>query len=545
MVRLTVRLYTCIQICLVSGLIWYFQYNANLLLLVIASDSLFQAIDTFSSKFAGSYANSRTGPKDSFGTEPFNIVDKYALYVMSVIIVSVIDLLTWSYLSPVWRIGLLLVTCPDLQQLLFQIAEIEELYLEIKRRQNSLLHNLGCLLTSRIINKLSTVSLGSNPQITRVELLTVSPEYVWRFIKMFMINSLVKIAAQRDQSYTTRALQYLYRRGHLVEIPPDHGSFRVDKDNRQVLKKVISGRQWHYLYDPRVLDHLIDLYNESSADNQLVDSFWTLVDNFNDCLMRFCTIWTVCSFFNNDYLMPFVSIALTGGMALKWNSLLRVACYVAVLTGYTSYFYSAFVSEFSSLLDNSVTHGLVSGLYELTVGADARQLRKLLCYLTHQNSYNLDIIVATSCLIACRVSNELVSSGPKVSTIADRLDRQVSSYVALISLFGCFIFAIRRWQNLFVYLWMVGWGLFSHYHPIHVTCLGVILYLVINLADYKNIPEPLLRLDLYNSYYGLSIQSPQTDTYLVRDEDVVNSYRIASNPDPRSGSENTSDYEFK
>jgi len=540
--RTTWSLYTFGQLMLVWLLVNFFETQKSFFAQIITADSLFLALNFLNGQ-------------DFLTVTDLTIVDKYSYYILISMGCNLMDYLTWSYLTIIWQTLALLSTCPSFQRNFFEVAEIQDIVEWFHQKQKHIIQIVLCYSLSRIINSMTKINLQTDPKISYTELmndiqLTKNSEPLWKFVKIFLVNTLIKILGNQD-SYKMRMLKYFYQRGHVIEIPLNQGSILpTDRElnPKEILKLVVFHRRWHYLYDPRVLNGLIELYQSNHTPYFMANCLEILAD-LRYRSLKFGTIWTICSVLNVYWIFPLISIlseihwetfnyqnwTWTWNWNWTWNlsnwnfhwgtwvfKPLGFACYWLGLTGYLM---SALITEFAPILDNQASNFLLTGIRE--------RWPKWKLYFNHQNQFNSALLKFTGSIIAIyhlpivyefiirvtftsyMVLNYVLEWQLQTQTQA-QMQLQTPTQTQLIMLewifknLGLLGLALKvKYQDptrFWIIKWLIIWGWFSNYHPIHLGCLSLGLYLIINLKNYREAPLIKPNINLYHSYYhaGLS-----------------------------------------
>tara|TARA_R100001163_G_C5064588_1_gene202251 strand:- start:1922 stop:3307 length:1386 start_codon:yes stop_codon:yes gene_type:complete len=403
----------------------------------------------------------------SFPTELSSIspAAKYLLYLILSVVYYFIDVLTWfNYPKNYLYYLFTFITCPLLLDafLQHQIWILEKL----EETQKNILNYLTCVCLSNSLNHICVQCLNSNPRITARELDDVMAmqnlSYIWTFLKILLITTLIKYLESSKYVYG-RILQILYDRGNLIEVPEYQRSMMVNseiKNPKQTISKIISQRKWHYFYDPNVLNLIIKVY-QNTQGSLLQD----IIIRFRTSVLQFFTLWTLYRFIP----IPFIALLFRLRDPYPKNLIIPAIDFALILAYPNKMVLIALFSEFCMYLDNGITRNLI---YQAKIKAP-----ELICLLFHQNKYNV----------------YLALSVPVIWWL-NRLNPYTMAVLPFISKYN------------FIYLYMLIFGFWSNYDIYHLICLVVMLYIKINLFDYRNVPGKNANLNVIKSYWADNIE---------------------------------------
>ena len=403
----------------------------------------------------------------SFPTEPSKMSPyaKYLLYLVLTAFYYSLDILTWNNFPKEYLYYFItFVICPVVMDgfLDNQVWILETLEMS----QKKILNYLTCVCLSSSLNHICVMSLGSNPKITARELDDVMAmqnlNYIWTFLKILLITTLIKYL-ERSKYVYGRILQILYDRGSLIEIPEYQRSMILNSqtaDPRETVSKIVSRRKWHYFYDPNVLNMIIKIYQEQEGS-----VLQEVLARFRTRVLQFFTLWTL----NRFIPIPFLALMFRLRDSYPMNLAIPALDTVLMIVMPNRMFWISLFSEFCTYLDNGLTR---HGLLQIKVRAP-----ELLSLLTHQNKYNLYIGLSV----------------PVVYWM-NRLNPWTLLALPVIARYN------------FIYLYMLAFGYWSQYNPYHLTMLAMLLYVKVNLLDFRNVPGKNANVNVIQSYWGDPIE---------------------------------------
>lgn len=399
----------------------------------------------------------------SFPTEPSRISPyaKYLLYLTLSLGYYFLDLLTWFNYPKIYIYYLItFLTCPII---LDKFLEHQVWILEhLEETQRKILNYLTCVCLSSTLNHICVQSLNSNPRISSRELDDVmgmqNLSYIWTFLKILLITTLIKYLEKSKYVYG-RILQILYDRGSLIQVPQYQRSMILNSqinNPKETISKIVARRKWHYFYDPNVLNLIIKIYQKQ--EGSLLQE---MIARFRTRTLQFFTIWTLHRFIP----IPFLAFLFRLKDPYPNNLIIPLCDLGLVLLCPTKMVLIAFFSEFSYYLNNGLTFHLIRKVKEL--------FPQLIDLLFHHHKYNL----------------YLALSVPVIYTL-----NQLNPYTMLV------LPLIAKYN--FIYLYALTFGYFSNYDPYHLTALISLLYLTVNLLDYRNIPGKNAHVNVIQSYWS-------------------------------------------
>jgi hypothetical protein len=162
--------------------------------------------------------------------------------------------------------------------------------------QRRTLNYICCLFLSNSINYVCINNLHSDPKITEDELddvLTMdNMPYFWMFVKIILVSTLVKYF-KKSNFFLGRVVKMLYDTGNIIDIPANHKSLVINNQNpRETIAKIINKRRWDYLYDPVILNAIIQIYRE--GDSNLLGE---ILFRFRSRTVQVITMWSLSSLF--------------------------------------------------------------------------------------------------------------------------------------------------------------------------------------------------------------------------------------------------------
>jgi len=415
-------------------------------------------------------------------TQKVGGIAKYSFFISISLIYYFLHILTWMNLpSQLLYYLISFISSPGLVELLLRQFPFALDTLEFYRKR--LINYMGCLVLSKIINFICFKNLGQDPHITEEELgrsITAQNKvYFWSFIKIFLLTSLIKYL-EKNGYYYSLIIKILHNWGTLIEVPKYHRSMILDSQTlhpRNTISSIIKRRKWSYFYDPTVLNMLIRIYNEKNGN--FLEEF---IFHFNRSFLQFLTMWTLAFYIP----IPLMSLLfrIPHFNFLKWN-ILFIPSIITILWWYyhRNIIYLSLLSEFGGYLDNPAIRHILRVIWEI-------YLPKGWTILCHYHKYNF----------------YLLASLPIVYVTGSQ-----SNWIYL-----CILPFVAKYN--FIYIWLGILGFFSNYDPYHLATLNIILYLIVNLADYKNISKSFTlngihkinEVEIISSYWpGLKNKNPK------------------------------------
>ena len=387
-------------------------------------------------------------------------MSRYTFYILLSLFYYLVYIFTWGRFPMEYLYFLFSIVSSPV--MITYILESNIWFLEkLEMIKRKVLNYLACVCLSSSINGICRHNLGKDPKVQANELtefvMVQNMNYIWTFLKILLITTLMKYF-EKTNYYSGLLLRYFYETGRIIDIPQYHRSMIIDEQNnnpKDILIKIVNARKWHYLYDPTVLNLIIKIYQEQ--ENSIIKEY---VDKFQTRTLQFFALWTLNTF------IPLPFLAFLFRLREKYPSnLIMPGIDVILICLYPNYvFWISLISEYSYYLNNPLSRHLMKRLN--------KDYMNLFYLLFHKQKYNYYLL--TSIFIIYYTA-------------------QIYP-LALVSL----PFIVK--YN-FVYIWLVMWGIFSNYSFFHLLILNTMLYIIINILDYKNLPKKKINLELIESYY--------------------------------------------
>lgn len=383
------------------------------------------------------------------------------------------------------------------------------LYIKYKKKRDRLLRTIACNITAHACNTMCRDALDCEAYISGKEVDAVFSAYEYRYLyNLVRVVVVVNIVATIDQ--TSRKLgdvvRALYTRGKILDInSPRHGY--VDPhpdtaDSKTKIKRIVLSRRWDLFYNPKILEMLIDLYENGEKGG--VEK-WTreMLKWLQTVTAQFFAVWTLTS------MMPhWMSVAVVTTVIFvcrrprntELASLLMFKVMGVAIYAYTgNEIYAAAVSEITDLLWNRGVHWVCRKLAEKTTRG--------LTILTHDNRFNRYLVFYP--VIAC----------------------------VLYRVLGAYSICVVLLTPYLVHNWIAYWtllGALSGFGAVHMVWLTAVLYLTVNVVNHKTTPRPSIECDMIQSYYiQQTAPAPDLDGFTH----LLAAHAVATPPDPRIDTE--------
>lgn len=230
--------------------------------------------------------------------------EKYFLFGICQIISSIIQIVFWSFNSPVITFInsiLLIFSIPVFYILITSYTYFLKILNKTILHLKKVITYIMSKITANLINKLTESTLNTNPHIHFAELLDYYEDFgnsifkTLSFIKTVTTLSLLYYFKKTDNtlySYIASLIQK-YQTENLISIPI---SKVTNEEKQKKLLDIITKRKWDNFLKPKTVNILFELY-ESNNDNKEVDSFSTkigiIIRNLKINFHRFITIWSI------------------------------------------------------------------------------------------------------------------------------------------------------------------------------------------------------------------------------------------------------------
>jgi hypothetical protein len=353
-----------------------------------------------------------------------------------------------------------------------------------------LARNCVCSASAYVINNIcKSVYGGRTPLVYSDdiydELRGLDPTHYIAFLKKFAVAVLFNYAEK--SLVAGYVVDVLYNYGVIIEVDSvDSVDSVFDKydDSRARVFKILMSRKYALFGTPKVLAAVIDIYR-TNPSGTFMSELRQNIKVVRGAINRFITMYSICSVFTD----PLVGAIGSFGLLMTRNShthtifcddkrWLVLSWSVGAVVGFTTgnVIYGLFISEFFEFILNKLTRHVWGVVLRWCA---------LRLYLLHH--YNL----ATPYICMCGGVLVLIGSSCDwkyfivMSTMTWLSDTY--SWIGFILLF-------------------IGW--LSSYNIVHVTVLGVIIYLGINISKMNEAQKPKLDIKIIKDYYGRESSLP-------------------------------------
>lgn len=451
--------------------------------------SMFMRLFTYdsvcsSTRYILNYLNLYKSPSPS---EPNQIQEdqtiKYLYLTINALVYYSIYILSWNSVNMSYLYELISIISSPIIMHYLQFPELTKKITNMKQEFTTL---VVCKSLSKSLNHICIKNLNIDPKVNWVELKTVmnveNLKYAWIFLKILLITSLINYF-KKVSYYSSVLLKVLYESGNIIEIPDYHKSIIITEksDPKTVLRKIVTNRKWKYLYDPLVLNMILELFQEQEGD--LIKDF---IDSQKRRILKFVSLWSLGEFIP----VPLLSLIFTRDFITPNNPNSNPASNPNSDQNPNTFDFQLFLPLIFPASD------LI--MYVLYPNSTM--------YLALWSAY-MPLILETNLL--SKVYTEILNYTPIIHSILTHkqkynfylcISAPVVYFVAQENLWYLFLLPFIARYN-FIYIWLAIFGYLSNYDLIHLMTLSFILYIIINIYDYQATNWIEIKNKLVQSYY--------------------------------------------
>ncbi len=474
-----------IPIIILLGFITFKQGFSSVLLNSITNDSIFSAIDFIveSTKKNTFVANFIKPFIDNMNVK-FNlpITDRYIYYVLIEIVSNIFSILFWGKYNILVYHLLIFSTCPYILEYIASYTMIHDFLKFINNKIEKLKKHMLLSFFSFSFNHVCLAVINKNPKIKidELKIFYKHPEFtthLTNFLKTVITLLLIQYMESIGSLYTS-LIKMLYNYGVIVDLNVnniDSESYFVDNswyteitDPKEKILKIVEKREWGLIFNSDVLQIILKLYRENKGTS-ILSKIKEKIKYLEFVMGKFFTFYSISVLFNSPYISFILSMMLL--YIEKYSIIYYIPRLLSLLFWIcvNDILLVTIISEFFELLYNGVINYLIFGMYKKIY--DYRYL------LIHENKYNVHIFLAPFAI-------HMIWS----TTSTDTNKLLLLFLLTLIS------------KHMYFTLYFGVFGLFSQYNLIHLASLIILLYIFINIYNFKTTPINHVNLNIVNSY---------------------------------------------
>jgi hypothetical protein len=444
--------------------------------IILSLDCLFIAYNTFCHIY-------KLNIKIKFYDEPW--VDRYIYYLLLWFIKILLQMILWHtsiYLTYV----LFLTTIPFcLQHILLKLLPLISCIKHICKKIFKFCINE---LVKKILTTICLTALDLEPCFSKKEisffLKKNHKSWVFKFIKSCILLTIIKTLADGNTMSLNLIKQFynIKAEHQYIDVYPNINN-DIDK-----LKKIIIKRQWHYFFNPYVIELLLRLYRQKQDDTTvlIITLFLKKIELATAKVFTILSIIKIFSFYN---ISTNVLICLSGLLSLllvpmnKWDVIRLIIKFIGINMGIInqSILLSILICEYSYLF-----LPLMFWVYnKLSI-----LVYKNYYLLIHYNHHNIYIGLHILCLWL--------------------LQQHINIFFVILIIFNA--------KHIHLTCWFILLGYLSQYNLLHLLFLGIIYYLSLNLSLVNYAPKPKIKLLLLDNYKPPTVVN---QPLIVHDKPVV------------------------
>lgn len=413
-------------------------------------------------------------PKLSYSYQhKVSIFDRYIYYTIIALTELILKWITWyNYSSYIYHI-LIFTTQPLIMEACIQL--LVDIYDLIYKKINKFKLIIISGSMSYLINLTSKSVLKMDPNINSKELKRTIKKVIDRreynhiitFLKIFIITNIINYANNSRYIYG-KFIELLYNYGALIKINNEYNiktSYDNIKDPKEKLRTIIKKRDWDQLYNANTLNSIIDIYKINETGELLN----IITNNINYCnlqISKFFALYSIATFINNPLISIILSfiILIIEGRKDKFSYMMRIISIILVNFNIDP-IYIIGICELTELFNNKLVKWLIINSLE--------KIYKYRKILFHHNKYNITFILSFI----------------------------IIQYIDNIYLLSLFVF-ITKYP--LIYSLIIYSNYLSNFDVLHLFVVNFIIYIIVNIIDYKNAPVDTLSLTLINSFLSKS-----------------------------------------
>ena len=492
-------IYQYLSIIILIGFISLKKGTNIIFLNSVTNDSIFSAIDFICSQINGNkYVDKYVKPFIVNMNLKFDmsIIDRYIYYLLINIMLYTLNILFWGYYSIIIYYLLIVTTHPYVLRLIIAKTFINNIITFFQNKINKMTKHITLSLYSYCFNNICISIVKKNPKICADELdgfyKNKSYSHLIDFLKIFLISVLIQYMESIGSVYT-RLVKILYNYGALIEIKSEYTEndpYHSILDPKEKIIKIIERRNWELFFNPKILKLIIKLYRENDGES-ILDNIKNKIKYIEIIIGKFFAFYSISALLDSPYASLLISTILC------YCNKQSIKYYIPKLLSLLLWYYNynlitvTIISELSELIYNKVSKYISDIIY--------KKIREQRYLLIHENKYNLEIIVTS--LISYNIWNQcylinILTNGEKYNFTSSFSSTELLSFykIILISLI-CMIS-----KNKLISLYIFIFGVFSSYNSVHLLLNSIILYLGINIYNFKTVSKQKVKLNIINSY---------------------------------------------
>lgn len=319
--------------------LFYLVYDSNLLLKIIALDSLYISLQFLLGFLNRNLTDSQIINKSNT-LYNFTTLDRYIYYFIIYSLFNIINIFFWipEFYSNLIYFIFLLLAFPYFVNKILKL----ELFKIIINQKKYIIKKIISKIFTAIIKFYGKIYLNRDIQIKYTEIFILIKDYdsAINYLLITIKNIIIILLISYIKYYTANYYYYLlkqiynYKTGNLLE------SFNSESAKKYLLD-IIDQKNWQELTKPAAYKAILILF-QASDGNFLSET----ITDFNFKLAKFFCIWSLSSIFSQIYLIPILNLIM-----LVYKSKFNIPDLVFNLVGLlVGYFYNSY------LLINIICH---------------------------------------------------------------------------------------------------------------------------------------------------------------------------------------------
>ena len=440
---------------------YYLQESYNLLLNMITIDGMITATNFIklyiNKNLTESQVIDESGKIYEKGT-----IDRYIYYILTYILYKIICMSIWIRESKILYISLILTIIPKILNKILR----SEIYRYIERKKQNIIKSIVSKQIIKIIKIISEVYVKKKIEIEKEEIIRIldNNEKMIEGFKIVMKNSIIVIFMLYIKKYTNKLYYvlikqiYNYKTGDILE------SYNTSSAKEKILY-MIEKKKWEEILKPNIYKAIIHLYDNNTTETNNIQ---IIINNINNYTIKFISIWTISSFFENIYIIPIISLILLIYRIKKKSIKVLKKVIIIIITTIMSIYYKneylmlSLICQFGDILIiNNVVYNIISYFYN-------EIKKKIYELILYNKKYNIYCI---SSYVYILLFKSIIKN--------DKYRLMHLIYISTIN---------NNYKKNIIYIFIVLLSDISKYNYLHITYNTILIYTIIgNEKIIKNI----------------------------------------------------------
>jgi hypothetical protein len=437
--------------------------------------------------------------------------NRYILYTLLYIIESFINLITWWEIYYMFRIVLLLLFLPYIQNIIAKkIKIIEKICIEI----NLYIYKFTIFCTSSLLaqmmNMLAEEILNTKSNFHYTEfydrLYHNNTSSITELLKMFGIVLVYKYLLENKYNYVTSFINFIFtfsigEKYSITLLKQNISNKKKVQLDKIALNKIICDKQWDKLYRPSTLKKLsrILIFENTKIYKYFSKIFDTIISNSISWSNRFSTVYAFATLTNNVPVMLIVSLLffLTQERIICIKNIVNVSKLAYTIRAHI-YIYDQITIRTFIILVLRLIIKIICSIYFLLFTNNITVVEIFLFETLEYIVSNITLWLINQTINYIKV-HMLKIYIPTLSSIQVKYCVYVISIVYLssnaINSISTLLISVFIVNNHYFFLWYVLCGIFSGYNLWHMLILFILEHIYICYQQSLNM-APIVKTNI-------------------------------------------------